>query len=49
MFDSLFNLINRLGPSRYLAIGGLVLIAAAWIFGVVAEDVATGDTLTERE
>ena len=32
-----------------LALGALVLIAAAWIFGAIAEDVATGDSLTRLD
>jgi membrane-associated phospholipid phosphatase len=36
-------------PARlgiHLAIGALLLVAAAWLFGAIAEDVATGDRLT---
>ena len=29
-----------------LGLGAMLLIAAAWIFGAIAEDVATGDSLT---
>ena len=29
-----------------LSVGALVLIAAAWLFGAIAEDVVTGDLLT---
>jgi undecaprenyl-diphosphatase len=34
----------RLGTD--LAVGALLLVAAAWLFGAIAEDVATGDRLT---
>ena len=40
----------RLSPQGYfglqMTIGALVLIAASWLFGVVSEDVLTGDPLT---
>ena len=40
----------RLSPSSYLGLnltlGALVLIGASWLFGGIAEDVATGDPLT---
>jgi undecaprenyl-diphosphatase len=29
-----------------LGIGALLLVAAAWVFGAIAEDVVTGDRLT---
>jgi membrane-associated phospholipid phosphatase len=35
---------GRLGT--HLAVGALLLILAAWLFGAIAEDVATGDRLT---
>ena len=40
----------RLSPKSYLGLnltlGALVLIAASWLFGAIAEDVLTGDPLT---
>ncbi len=40
----------RLSPRGYLGlhltVGVLLLIGAAWLFGVIAEDVVTGDPLT---
>ena len=38
---------TRLGLQ--LALGALLLIAAAWLFGAIAEDVATGDSLTQLD
>ena len=38
---------TRLGLQ--LALGAVVLIAAAWLFGEIAEDVATGDSLTRLD
>jgi membrane-associated phospholipid phosphatase len=37
----------RLGT--HLAIGALLLIAAAWLFGAIAEDVVTSDRLTVQD
>jgi len=31
---------------RRLGVGALLLVAAAWLFGAIAEDVATSDRLT---
>src|SRR4030095_2453917 len=40
----------RLSPQGYLGLslplGALVLIAASWLFGGIAEDVVTGDSIT---
>ena len=41
---------DRLSPEGYLGlhltVGALLLIVAAWLFGIIAEDVATGEPLT---
>ncbi len=36
---------TRLG--LHIALGALLLIAAAWLFGAIAEDVVTGDRITQ--
>lgn len=40
------------GPTRVglqLGLGAVLLIAAAWLFGAIAEDVVTGDALTQLD
>src|SRR5262249_46540334 len=43
----------RLSPEDYLGlnltVGALILIAATWLFGGIAEDVVTGDPLTNLD